>query len=131
MILFFFFDVSNFFSFRKENQATKENSLKNLMKLDKNHTYNEDNAEDDLDYTSIKQINIKDTLNAPNHADEDSIRRHEMERGSDVEYERRLSLQRQQAQDEANLNGRDQLFIKDGNAEILRLVTRGGKFQKK
>jgi hypothetical protein len=80
------------------------------------------------DYTSIKHINVKDTLNATqNQIDEDSIRRHEMDRGSDIEYERRMSFKRQQAQEEANISGRDQLFIKDGNAEILRLITRGGQ----
>lgn len=50
-----------------------------------------------------------------------------MDRGSDIEYERRASFKRQQAHEEANASGRDQLFIKDGNAEILRLVTRGGQ----
>lgn len=83
--------------------------------------------EDDQDYTSIKHVNVnKDTLNVSHIIDEDSIRRHEMDRGSDIEYERRTSFKRQQAQEEANISGRDQLFIKDGNAEILRLVTRGG-----
>ena len=95
--------------------------------MDKNHIYNEEIVEDEQDYTSIKHINVKDTLNKPHHTDEDSIRRTEIERGSDVEYERRMSFKRQQAQDEANVSGRDQLFIKDGNAEILRLVTRGGQ----
>lgn len=85
--------------------------------------------EDEQDYTSIKHVNVnKDTLNAShNQIDEDSIRRHEMDRGSDAEYERRTSFKRQQAQEEANISGRDQLFIKDGNAEILRLITRGGQ----
>lgn len=97
--------------------------------MDKTHIYNEDIVEDDQDYTSIKHVNVKhDTLNAPNtNIDEDSIRRHEMDRGSDIEYERRMSFKRQQAQEEANISGRDQLFIKDGNAEILRLITRGGQ----
>lgn len=99
--------------------------------MDKNHIYNEDIVEDEQDYTSIKHVNVnKDTLNLPNNhnnIDEDSIRRHEMDRGSDIEYERRMSFKRQQAQEEANVSGRDQLFIKDGNAEILRLITRGGQ----
>lgn len=96
--------------------------------MDKNHIYNED-IEDDQDYTSIKHVNVKDsnTLNTHPHIDEDSIRRTEMERGSDIDYERRMSFKRQQAQEEANISGRDQLFIKDGNAEILRLITRGGQ----
>lgn len=61
--------------------------------------------------------------------DDDSMRRHEMDRGSDIGYERRGSLKRQQAaaQDDEAMVGRDQLFIKDGNAEILRLITRGKK----
>lgn len=96
--------------------------------MDKNHIYNED-IEDDQDYTSIKHVNVKDsnTLNTNQQIDEDSIRRHEMERGSDIDYERRMSFKRQQAQEEANISGRDQLFIKEGNAEILRLITRGGQ----
>lgn len=114
--------------FRNENKTTKETTQKKSIKLDKNHIYNEEITEDDQDYTSIKHVNVKDTLNAPHHnTDEDSIRRHEMDRGSDIEYERRLSFKRQQAQEEANISGRDQLFIKDGNAEILRLITRGGQ----
>lgn len=43
----------------------------------------------------------------------DSLRRHELERGSDRN---------------GNLNGRqvrEQHFYRDGNAEVLRLVTRG------
>lgn len=62
--------------------------------------------------------------------DDDSMRRAEMDRGSDIGYERRGSLKRQQAAvgDESDpVTGRDQLFIKDGNAEILRLITRGKK----
>lgn len=96
--------------------------------MDKNHIYTEQEIEDD--YTSIKHINVKDntnTLNTQNQIDDDSIRRHEMERGSDIDYERRMSFKRQQAQEEANISGRDQLFIKEGNAEILRLITRGGQ----
>lgn len=58
--------------------------------------------------------------------DDDSMRRHEMDRGSDIGYDQRASLKRQQAEDETN-TARDQLFIKDGNAEILRLITRGKK----
>lgn len=50
-----------------------------------------------------------------------------MERGSDIDYERRMSFKRQQAQEDGNTTGRDQMFIKEGNAEILRLITRGGQ----
>lgn len=116
-------------NFRNQNETTKETKQKKSIKLDNQHIYNEDIVEDEQDYTSIKHVNVnKDSLNAPhNQIDEDSIRRHEMDRGSDIEYERRMSFKRQQAQEEANISGRDQLFIKDGNAEILRLITRGGK----
>jgi hypothetical protein len=117
-----------YYFFRSENETTKETTQKKSIKLDKNHIYNEEIVEDDQDYTSIKHVNVKDTLNTRNNQiDEDSIRRHEMDRGSDIEYERRMSFKRQQAQEEANISGRDQLFIKDGNAEILRLITRGGQ----
>lgn len=57
--------------------------------------------------------------------DDDSMRRHEIDRGSDIGYSQRESLKRQMATEDANINNRDQLFIKDGNAEILRLITRG------
>lgn len=46
-------------------------------------------------------------------ADVDSIRRHEMDRGSD----RNGNLNNRQV--------REQHFYRDGNAEVLRLVTRG------
>lgn len=114
--------------FRNETETTKEAIQKKSIKLDKNHIYNEEIMEDDQDYTSIKHVNVKDTLNiSQNQIDEDSIRRHELNRGSEIDYDQRMSLKRQQAQEEANISGRDQLFIKDGNAEILRLVTRGGQ----
>ncbi|XP_044741424.1 cadherin-86C isoform X2 [Chrysoperla carnea] len=69
--------------------------------------------------------------------DDDSLRRHEYERGSDDEYRNSLrrKLQRQENMvindtEQAILqNGREQLFIKDGNTEILRLVTRNGRVQ--
>ncbi|XP_059611324.1 cadherin-86C-like [Phlebotomus argentipes] len=50
--------------------------------------------------------------------DDDSMRRHEMDRGSDIAY----NMRHQMTRDE---DPREQYFIKDGNAEILRLVTRG------
>lgn len=111
------------FNFSNENQATKEITHKKSIKLDKNHLYNEEAPEDD--YTSIKHIQVKDTLTVNHHIDEDSIRRHEMDRGSDIEYERRASFKRQHACEDGNNNAREQLFIRDGNTEILRLVTRG------
>lgn len=58
--------------------------------------------------------------------DDDSMRRHEMDRGSEMEYSQQqtaaVSSKRQVVQDNGH---REQLFIKDGNAEILRLITRG------
>lgn len=101
---------------------------KSSLKIDHSHIYDEEIQEDEQDYTSIKHVSIKETNQpAPNNqqVDDDSMRRHEMERGSDVEYERRNSLKRQEAQEEANVSGRDQLYIKEGNTEILRLITRG------
>ena len=44
----------------------------------------------------------------------DSIRRHEMERGSD-----------RVIRDAENASNREQHFFRDGNAEVLRLITRG------
>lgn len=52
------------------------------------------------------------------HIDDDSMRRHEIDRGSDADYDPQTSVKR-------GHNNREQYFIKDGNAEILRLITRG------
>ncbi|XP_054258885.1 cadherin-86C-like [Macrosteles quadrilineatus] len=52
--------------------------------------------------------------------DAESIRRHEFERGSDLGR-----VQRRDNIADSELRTRDQMFIRDGNAEILRLVTRG------
>ncbi|XP_068085197.1 cadherin-86C [Anabrus simplex] len=71
--------------------------------------------------------------------DVDSIRRHEAERGSDVVIGRRgnppaeyrLILERatpgyeQEEEDQGATMRREQFYIREGNAEILRLVTRG------
>lgn len=55
------------------------------------------------------------------HIDDlDSMRRHEIDRGSDAGYEPRSKRD----EDPPTIN-RDQYFIKEGNAEILRLITRG------
>ncbi|XP_052869499.1 cadherin-86C [Anopheles cruzii] len=65
--------------------------------------------------------------------DDDSMRRHELDRGSDLNYERRSSFKRQHhALTQVLIGGegaepRDQYYIKEGNAEILRLTTRGGR----
>ncbi|GAB0091959.1 cadherin-86C-like [Sergentomyia squamirostris] len=58
-----------------------------------------------------------------NQIDDDSMRRHEMERGSDIEYTMRDNMRNHQVTRDDD--PREQYFIKDGNAEILRLVTRG------
>lgn len=78
----------------------------------------------------------------PNDESEtESLRRHEIERGSDRDYRRmeleesgsfRKNFRRQHAtvEDETEggvilQDGREQLFIREGNTEILRLLTRG------
>lgn len=66
--------------------------------------------------------------------DNDSIRRHEIDRGSDVgvyfksdeKTEKIDGKTKRDIQDKGDASiGRDQFFIKEGNTEILRLVTRG------
>ncbi|XP_037916854.1 cadherin-86C isoform X2 [Hermetia illucens] len=56
------------------------------------------------------------TVAEERHIDDDSMRRHEIDRGSDIDYGGRSSLKRQSNRE---------LYIKDGNAEILQLMTRG------
>ncbi|RZF41603.1 hypothetical protein LSTR_LSTR000317 [Laodelphax striatellus] len=66
-------------------------------------------------------------LTMPNRLDDDtdSIRRHEYERGSDGgRTERRIRGQHDDDMEDMP-RSRDQMFIRDGNAEILRLMTRG------
>lgn len=57
----------------------------------------------------------------------ESLRRHEMERGSERGAGRRMQRQQAQMTQEAS---RDQLYIREGNADILRLITRGGEQQR-
>ncbi|KPI92870.1 Cadherin-86C [Papilio xuthus] len=66
--------------------------------------------------------------------DNDSIRRHEIDRGSDVDVFLKSEIDKtgdenKSKHDKKNQapgsHGRDQYFIKEGNTEILRLVTRG------
>ncbi|XP_018332036.1 cadherin-86C-like [Agrilus planipennis] len=52
----------------------------------------------------------------------DSLRRHEMERGSDRDLRRKVAHKRESLD-------RDHLYIREGNADILRLITRGGEQQ--
>ncbi|XP_030752142.1 cadherin-86C [Sitophilus oryzae] len=63
----------------------------------------------------------------------ESLRRHEMERGSDRGGVRQNNLRHQHVQQSLNMqhlnqqdNMRDQLYIREGNADILRLITRAG-----
>ena len=85
----------------------------------------EDVVEDQENYPSVSRAPDKHQQNAEDqHIDDETMRRHEIDRGSEIDYNRRSSLKRQIAED-GNLDQRDHLFIKDGNAEILRLVTRG------
>ncbi|XP_013136857.1 PREDICTED: cadherin-86C [Papilio polytes] len=66
--------------------------------------------------------------------DNDSIRRHEIDRGSDVDVFLKSEVDKSGVEDKSKYDkknqapgshGRDQYFIKEGNTEILRLVTRG------
>lgn len=56
----------------------------------------------------------------------ESLRRHEVERGSDQGAGRRSLHRQPQLQREPS---RDQLYIREGNADILRLITRGNEQQ--
>ncbi|XP_076253687.1 cadherin 86C isoform X3 [Rhynchophorus ferrugineus] len=63
----------------------------------------------------------------------ESLRRHEMERGSDRGLDRRNTFRHQQLHQSQSMqqlnqhdNIRDQLYIREGNADILRLITRAG-----
>lgn len=60
----------------------------------------------------------------------DSLRRHEMERGSEREEVRRIRQQQQQQAQMTQEQPRDQFYIREGNADILRLITRGGEQQR-
>lgn len=76
-----------------------------------------DEPENQTEYPSVSRLNPNKDVE-----DDDSMRRHEMDRGSDIDYNNR----KRQTNDDHNLaTGREQLFIKEGNAEILRLITRG------
>lgn len=57
----------------------------------------------------------------------ESLRRHEMDRGSDRSGNRRPAQRQSQMQQDLP---RDQYYIREGNTEILRLITRGGEQQR-
>lgn len=63
-------------------------------------------------------------MRAKQQIDDDSMRKHEIERGSDMEYEP-STFRRTRAEDSGARTNREQYFIRDGSAEILRLITRG------
>ncbi|XP_053664398.1 cadherin-86C [Anopheles marshallii] len=132
-----------------KNKSTKDDShmhrsRTNLLNADRD-MYVEDVDEHDPEYQSLKRIHHhhhhhhggagnggKPVGDDVLPIDDDSMRRHEMDRGSDLNYERRGSFKRQghAAAPQLVAHGddiepRDQYFIKDGNAEILRLITRG------
>ncbi|XP_028144582.2 cadherin-86C [Diabrotica virgifera virgifera] len=58
----------------------------------------------------------------------ESLRRHEVDRGSDQGGVKRAAMQRQSEVQHEPL--RDQYYIREGNADILRLITRGGEPQR-
>lgn len=84
----------------RDERRLKERQVKQQTRVE---GYDED--DDQPEYHKIEQ-----------NIDDDSMRRAEMERGSDIGYARRGG---------GNEQGTRELFIKDGNAEILRLITRG------
>lgn len=58
----------------------------------------------------------------------DSLRRHELDRGSDRDGIRRVAQRQNHATQDAL--PRDQLYIREGNTDILRLITRGNEQQR-
>ncbi|XP_065090429.1 cadherin-86C isoform X2 [Ochlerotatus camptorhynchus] len=101
-------------------------SRSNLLNNEQREIYVEDVDEHDPEYQTLRRVHQHPTQT---QIDDDSMRRHEMDRGSDLNYERRGSFKRQGGLGvngvEDSLEPRDQYYIKDGNAEILRLITRG------
>ncbi|XP_054090120.1 cadherin-86C isoform X2 [Zeugodacus cucurbitae] len=112
----------------KNNSTTNDdvfhNSRTNL--INDRDVYIEDIG-DDRELTTIEPGHIKrnnemqkavkhrkDSDNESKHIDEDSMRRHEIERGSDIDYNTARS----------SLKNKRELFMKDGNIEILQLMTR-------
>lgn len=96
----------------------------------------EDEDEDDNDQhikEAPKKKQQKRNVQPKHQIDDDSMRRHEIDRGSDIGASVAANRKRAEHRSmEADEDGesppaerRDQLYIKEGNAEILRLVTRG------
>lgn len=101
-------------------------------KSKRKHIELENRREYQLEHHS-NQKNLQQQEHHQRHAnDDDSMRRHEIDRGSEIEYEKRSTVKRNsteqgghEEEDDGQVNNRDQLYIKDGNAEILQLITRG------
>lgn len=108
----------------KDIKSTKETQIHNSRTnlINDRDIYVEDIVDqaDEQDYVDIKKKRISEQ-----QIDDDSLRRHEIDRGSDIGYDQRTNMKRQLANDNENSTNRDHLYIKDGNAEILRLITRG------
>lgn len=116
-----------FFNFRnnlKDIKSTKETQIHNSRTnlINDRDIYVEDiiDQADEQDYVDTKKKRISEQ-----QIDDDSLRRHEIDRGSDIGYDQRNNMKRQLVQENENATNRDHLYIKDGNAEILRLITRG------
>lgn len=108
----------------KDIKSTKETQIHNSRTnlINDRDIYVEDiiDQADDQDYVDIKKKRISEQ-----QIDDDSLRRHEIDRGSDIGYDQRNNMKRQLAHENETDTNRDHLYIKDGNAEILRLITRG------
>lgn len=81
-----------------------ERQAKSQQHLSKTHHFEDVDYEDQPEYHKIEQP-----------IDDYSMQQHEIERGSDIEYTTNPKGEK----------GTRELFIKEGNAEILRLITRG------
>lgn len=119
----FFHRKENMKNTRTAKETQFHNSRTNL--ISDRDAYVEDMIEDQDEYDEAIKRKRRQLHQQQQQIDDDSMRRHEIDRGSDIGYSQRESLKRQMANEDANVNNRDQLFIKDGNAEILRLITRG------
>lgn len=77
-------------------------------------------------YADDTDLDFEQQQKSKHIEDLDSMRRHEIDRGSDAGYEPRSKRD----EDPPTVN-RDQYFIKEGNVEILRLITRGSSRRSK
>lgn len=74
---------------------------------------------------SHQDTNLNELKQSEHVIDSDSMRRHEIDRGSDAAYDFPSASKRGPSRYDEPLTNREQYFIKEGNAEILRLITRG------